>query len=150
MILFGYIIPETLILQRKDNYNQQTFLGGNILSTIQFYKHPEMENIHIFTTCQMTQTMTFIIIKDIIHYHPEVIRDKVLILRSDNCQEQYKCKYTFFQMKKLAVDLKINVVWFYGEPGHGRGHDDVMSSSGCKLQLKNEIVTFDSRFERRW
>ena len=23
-----------------------------------FYKHPKMENIHIFTTCQMTQTMT--------------------------------------------------------------------------------------------
>ena len=91
--------------------------------------------------------MTFSIIKDIIHCHPEVIRDKVLILHSDNCQEQYKCKYTFFQMKKLAIDLKIKVVWFYGEPGHGRDLVDAMSSFGCKLQLKNEIVTFDSWFE---
>ena len=32
-------------------------------STTQFYKHPKMEKIHIFTTCQMTQT----VIKDIIH-----------------------------------------------------------------------------------
>ena len=50
-------------------------------------------------------------------------------------------------MKKLAIDLKIKVVWFYGEPGHGGGLVDAMSSFGCKLQLKNEIVTFDSWFE---
>ena len=78
--------------------------------------------------------MTFSIIKDI-HCHPEVIRDKVLILHSDNCQEQYKCKYTFFQMKKLAIDLKIKVVWFCGEPSHGRGLVDAMSSFGCKLEM---------------
>ena len=50
-------------------------------------------------------------------------------------------------MKKLAIDLKIKVVWFYGELGHGGGLVDAMSSFGCKLQLKNEIVTFDSWFE---
>ena len=50
-------------------------------------------------------------------------------------------------MKKLAIDLKIKAVWFYGEPGDGRGLVDVMSSFGCKLQLKNEIVNFDSWFE---
>ena len=69
------------------------------------------------------------------------------ILHSDNCQEQYKCKHTFFQMKKLAIDLKIKGVWFYGEPGHGRDLVDAMSSFGYKLQLKKEIVTFDSWFE---
>ena len=53
----------------------------------------------------------------------------------------------FFQMKKPAIDLKINVVWFYGEPGHGKGHVDAISSFGCKLQLKNEVVTFDSWFK---
>ena len=50
-------------------------------------------------------------------------------------------------MKKLAIDLKIKVVWFYGELGHGGGLVDAMSSFGCKLQLKNEIVTFGSWFE---
>ena len=91
--------------------------------------------------------MTFYIIKDIIKSHPEVIEKKVLVLHSDNCQEQYKCKYTFFQMRKLAVDLGIKVIWFYGEPGHSRGLVDAMSSFGCKLQLRNEIMTHDSWFE---
>ena len=50
-------------------------------------------------------------------------------------------------MKKLAIDFKIKAVWFYGEPGDGRGLVDVMSSFGCTLQLKNEIVNFDSWFE---
>ena len=109
-----------------------------------------MENTYIYQLSDDTNhdsVTTFSIIKDIIRCHPEVIRDKVLILRSDHCQEQNKCKYTFFQMKKLAIDLKIKFVWFYGEPGHGRGLVDAMSSFGCKLQLKNEIVTFDSWFE---
>ena len=39
-------------------------------------------------------TMTFYIIEDIIKTHPEII-NKTLILRSDNCQDQYKSKYTF-------------------------------------------------------
>ena len=91
--------------------------------------------------------MTFSIIKDIIHCHPEVLQDEILILRSDNCPEQYKYKYTIFQMKKLAIDLKIKVVWFYGERDHGRGLAEAMPLSGCKLQLKNGMVTFDSWFE---
>ena len=70
-----------------------------------------------------------------------------MILLSDNCQEQYNCKYKFFQLKKLATDLKIKVVWFYGELDHGRGLVDAMSSFGCSLELKYGIVTFDSWFE---
>ena len=91
--------------------------------------------------------MTFYIIKDILKSHPEVIKKKVLVLPSDNCQEQYKCKYTVFQMRKLAIDLGIKVIWLYGKPGHGRGLVDVMSFFGCKLQLRNEIITHDSWFE---
>ena len=50
-------------------------------------------------------------------------------------------------MRKLAIDLGIAVVWFYGEPGHGRGLVDAMSSFDCKLQLRHEILTNDSWFE---
>ena len=50
-------------------------------------------------------------------------------------------------MKKLAKELGIKVVWFYGEPGHGRGLVDAMSSFGCKQQLRHEIITNDSWFQ---
>ena len=63
---------------------------------------------------------SFEIIEDIITRYPEVIVKDVLILRSDNCQEQYKCKYVFFEMKMLAMKYQITFVWFYGEPGHGK------------------------------
>ena len=71
---------------------------------------------HLSDETNHDSVMTFYIIKDIIKSHPEVIEKKVLVLHSDNCQEQYKCKYTFFQMRKLTVDLGIKVIWFYSEP----------------------------------
>ena len=39
------------------------------------------------------------------------------------------------------------MVWFYEKPGHGCGLVDVMSSFGCKQQLRHEIVNNDSWFE---
>ena len=47
-------------------------------------------------------------------------------------------------MKKIAAEFGITVVWFYSEPGHGHGLVDVMSSFGCKQQLRHEIVTNDA------
>ena len=49
-------------------------------------------------------------------------------------------------MKKIAAEFGITVVWFYGEPGHGGGLVDAMSSFGCKQQLCHEIVTNDACF----
>ena len=43
--------------------------------------------------------------------------------------------------------MKTLDVWYYGEPGHGRGLVDTMSSFGCKQQLRHEIVTNDSWFQ---
>ena len=50
-------------------------------------------------------------------------------------------------MKKLATEFGIKIIWFYGEPGHGHGLVDAMSSFGCKQQLCHEIVTNDSWFQ---
>ena len=117
-------------------------------TVIQAPKNDEKKYIYpLSDNTNHDSVMTFYIIKDIIKSHPEVIEKKVLVLCSDNCQEQYKCKYTFFQMRKLTVDLGIKVIWFYGEPGQSRGLVDAMSSFGCKLQLRNEIMTHDSWFE---
>ena len=101
---------------------------------------------HLSDNMNHESVLTFYIIKDIIHNHPEVIQKGYLILCSDNCPEQYKCKFTFFQMKKIAAEFGIAVVWFYGEPGHGGGLVDAMSSFGCKQQLCHEIVTNDAWF----
>ena len=61
--------------------------------------------------------MTFHIIRDVLKYHPEVIQNGILVLlHSDNCQQQYKCEHIFYEMKKLAKELGKKVVWFYGEP----------------------------------
>ena len=111
---------------------------------------PDGENLYVYHLSDDTNhgsVLTFYIIKDIIHSHPEVIENGFLVLRSDNCQEQYKSKFTFFQMKKLASEFGITIVWFYGEPGHGRGLVDAMSSFGCKQQLRHEIVTNDNWFD---
>ena len=101
---------------------------------------------HLSDDTNHDSVLTFYIIKDIIHNHPEVIQKGYLILRSDNCKEQYKCKFNFFQMKKIAAEFGITVVWFYGEPGYGHGLVDAMSSFGCKQQLCHEIVTNDAWF----
>ena len=84
--------------------------------------------------------MAFKIIKDIISHHPELIEDKILILRLDNCQEQYKCKYIFHEMKELPKEHGIKLIWLESEPGHGRGLVDAMSSFGCKQHLKHAIL----------
>ena len=65
--------------------------------------------------------MTFSIIEDIIKSNPSVIESGTLVLRSDNCPTQYKSKFVFAELRNLALKFDICIVWFYGEPGHGRG-----------------------------
>lgn len=65
----------------------------------------------------------------------------MLILRSDNFQEQYKCKYIFQKIKKTGIK------WFYGETGHSNGLVYAMSSFACKQQLIHEIISNDTSFD---
>ena len=90
--------------------------------------------------------MTFHVLESIITEHPELIEDGKLIIKSDNCSMQYKCKRTFKQMVRIAQKYDIDIFWFYGEAGHGRGLVDAMSSFGCKKLLKDAIVTEDVWF----
>ena len=122
--------------KRQLQFAHHTFPWCNILSTtvLQAPKNGK----HIFTTCQITQTMTVLwLLVSLKTLFIVTLKSYEInsILYSDNCQEQYKCKHMFFQMKKLAIDLKIKVVWFCGEPSHGRGLVDAMSSFGCKLEM---------------
>ena len=101
---------------------------------------------HISSDTNHDSVLTFEILRDIINHYPEIIKDGILIIRSDNCEDQYKCKFTFQEMINLAKDLNISIYWFYGTPGHGRGLIDAMSSFGCKQPLKRHILTNDAWF----
>ena len=43
-------------------------------------------------------------------------------------------------MQKLAAYYDIDILWFYGVPGHGRRLVDAMSSFGCKGPLQRAIL----------
>ena len=95
----------------------------------------------------------FQIICDTISKRPEVeckrpeVEENVLVVRSDNCQDQCKCKFAFHEMKKLASKFGITIVWLYDEAGYGRGLVNAISSFGYKMQLRYEIAINDSWFE---
>ena len=100
---------------------------------------------HISDDTNHDALLTFEIICDI-KKHPYLMDGGYIIIRSDNCEDQYKCKFTFHQMRELAMKHKIDIFWFYGAPGHGRGLIDAMSSFGCKSQLRHAIVSKDKWF----
>ena len=50
-------------------------------------------------------------------------------------------------MRKLAMEKNITVAWFYGDPGHGKGTVDAMSSFGCKTPMRQAIASKDIWFE---
>ena len=46
---------------------------------------------------------TFCVVEDVILNHPEVIEQGILVLWSDNCEEQYKNRKTFYVMKLRSI-----------------------------------------------
>ena len=69
------------------------------------------------------------------------------MLHSDNCSTQYKSQFIFNSLKKITHNFNINIAWFYGIAGHGRGIVDAMSSFGCKSILRNVIINNDTMFD---
>lgn len=57
---------------------------------------------HISDDTNHDAILTFSVINDVINKFPEVIRKGALVIRSDNCEDQYKCKYVFERMLDLA------------------------------------------------
>ena len=107
-------------------------MGNNGINTYLYHLSDDTNHDNI---------MTFAIIKDVIETFPEVIANGKLILRSDHASTQYKSRFVFHDMKMLACEYNIEVVWFHGEAGHGRGLVDSMSSFGCKAVLRDAIIT---------
>ena len=140
---------QNIAFNKKKQVQSAHFSGRHHTLHNTIIQGPDAKILYVYHLSDDTNhdsVMTFHIIRDILKHHPEIIEKGVLVLCSDNCQEQYKCKFTFYEMK-LATEFGINIIWFYGEPGHGRGLVDAMSSFGCKQHLCHEIVTNDSWFQ---
>ena len=101
---------------------------------------------HLSDDTNHDSVLTLTIIHNIIDEHPEIISSGTLVLCSDNCTSQYKSQYIFEGLKRMAMKYDINIVWFYGIPGHGRGLVDAMSSFGCKSILRDAVIYEDMWF----
>ena len=101
---------------------------------------------HLSDDTNHDNVMTKAIIEDMIVNRVHDDSDTI-ILRSDNCSTQFKSQYVFASMRSLALKHNIKIVWFYGEPGHGRGLVDAMSSFGCKGPLRKLIINEDQWYD---
>ena len=90
--------------------------------------------------------MTKTIITDLIKRYPEIIKSGKLVICSDNCSTQYKSLYVFQDLLDLSIKHNIQITWFYGEAGHGRGLIDAMAWFGCKGPLRHAIFSKDCWF----
>ena len=105
-------------------------------------KRVDGTNVYIYHLSDDTNhdaVFTFAIIRDIVEKYPYLMDDGYMVIRSDNCEDQYKCKFKFQQMREMAMKQNINIFLFYGAPGHGRGLIDGMSSFGRKKPLRQAI-----------
>ena len=101
---------------------------------------------HLSNDTNHDSVMTEAILNDLIANYPEIIESSILILRSDNCATQYKSRFVFKALMELAKKYNIQIIFFYGEAGHGRGLIDAMAWFGCNGPLRKEIITNDAWF----
>ena len=101
---------------------------------------------HISDDTNHDSTLTDYILEDTIKLLPELIKDGHLIIRSDNCSTQFKSKYTFSNMVRMAEKYGIQITWVFGEPGHGRGLVDAMAWFGVKGPIRKAIICNDKWF----
>ena len=66
---------------------------------------------------------------------------EVLHFKSDNCRQQYKCKYVFPIYQGITRKNNQRVITYYGVEGHGKGLVDVTSSFAVKKPLHKVTVT---------
>ena len=140
---------ENIGLKPKHEVQAMHFSGKEQTLHCTVLKCPD-ENKFIYHLSDDTihdSTMTSFVLKSLVAEHPELIESGRLVLKSDNCSTQYKSRKVFEEIRKLAALWEIEIWWFYGEPGHGRGLVDAMSSFGCKRILREAIICEDVWFK---
>ena len=103
---------------------------------------------HLSDDTNHDNVMTATVIEDLtINHSGGAVDENVIVLRSDNYPTQFKSRFVFAPIRKLAIKYKLKVVWFYGEPGHGKGLVDAMSSFGCKSPLRQMVINHDKWYD---
>ena len=69
------------------------------------------------------------------------IKNQDLWIQSDNAPAQYKNKYAFFLLQRLAKAFNLRIIRTFGVAGHGKGAIDGMSSFEITNILRKDIVT---------
>ena len=62
----------------------------------------------------------------------------ILIMLSDNCQNQYKSAHNFYDLQKTANKYGITIYRIYGVPGHGKAEVDVVGAI-IKMGIRREV-----------
>ena len=88
------------------------------------------------------------VIRDIINKYN--IQNEDQWIQSDNASSQYKNKYSFPLLNKLASEFSIRIIRTYGAAGYGKGAIDGISSLGIKNVLLLLIVTHNVFFQQKW
>ena len=101
---------------------------------------------HLIDDTNHDSIMTDLILWDIIEKCCCIITSGHLVLRSDNCSTQYKSRYVFKKLLDIARAYKLQITWFYGEPGHGRGLIESIAWFGVKGPLMTRIINEDNWF----
>ena len=131
-------------LTEKNQVQSAHFSGRQQTLHDSLIQHPDASHTfiyhHLSDDTNHDSVMTGKIIEDIIMTHPELIGSGELILRSDNCSTQYKSKFVFRMLLKIAKKYNIRINWMFGEAGHGRGLIDAMAWFGCKGPMRKQIL----------
>ena len=95
---------------------------------------------HLSDDTNHDSIMTDVNLNGIVSSYPELIKNGAIVLQSDNCSTQYKSRYVFHNMLRLAAELNVPIYW------HGQGLIDAMGWFGCKGPLRKSIIEQDKWF----
>ena len=127
---------------------KQTSLHCTVV-TKPFFPEKEPYYVYHLSDCKIHDSIfTTTVTRDVLDKFPDYSKYPVLRIKSDNCSTQYCCLYVFEEYSKLAKEIRIPIILYYGVNGHGRGLIDAMSGFGVESPLRKKIVTEDFCFEK--
>ena len=103
--------------------------------------HASPENVYVYHLSDVLnhdESFTKAVVLNLINEHLK--NNKRIYIKSDNCREQFKCRWIFVVYREIAMSLGKEVIIYYGASGHGRGLVDGVSSFGVKTLLRREIT----------
>ena len=103
-------------------------------------------HFHLSNDTNLDGVFVHHVIRDIIAKYD--IQNEDLWIQSDNASSQYKSKYSFALLKKLASEFNLRIIRTYEAAGHGKCAIDGMSSFGVKNVLRKDIVTHNVFFNK--